>query len=836
VSTPVTGALSPYRILDLTTSRSWLTGKLLADLGADVIKVEPPGGDPGRWQGPFADGVASPEHSLPWWALNRGKRSVIADPATAGGRDLILRLAASADAVLESYQPGQLEYWGLGLAELAAVNPGIVLTRVTAFGQAGPYARYRANDLILSAIGGQAWMTGDEDRPPVRITVPQSFNHAAAEAAVHTTAALYHAARSGRGQQVDVSAQLTVVRTLMNAMAGPHTDGSVACRSTFGRPTAGSPYQSLYPCADGHVIASVGFGPGVEGYLRWLLEESGSLPPTLAAALGEGIAPDYAANHPAFADQVSAALAGFFAPRTKEQLTDQALAHRLMLVPINTAADLYADVQLAAREYFTTVEHEGRKPVRYPSAWVHLTATPLAETPRAPRIGEHDPELRESLAAGKATRAQRRQAGAAVPAAAAAGGPVFDGVRVWDASWVGVGPLTTKYLADYGATVIRSESARNPDVLRLAPPFRDGVRGINRSQFFADFNSSKRGLGVDLAHERGREIALRLARWADVVVESFSPGVMARLGLSYEQLQAVNPSLIMLSTSMNGQTGPRRTFAGFGTVMAPMAGFSEVTGWPDRLPGSPFGAYTDFICQRLCGTVLIAALDHKRRTGEGQYIDLAQYEGGLQFQAAALLDYAVNGRAVSRDGNRSPDAAPHGIYPCRPDGDRDRWIAIAVERDDDWPVLAGLIGSPGWAADPALRTLEGRKAAEDLIDRELAAWTAQRDRDEVFRRLQPRIAAAPVNDPADLHRDPQLEYRRYLRELRHPEMGPTLYEGPQAELSLTPPRLAKAAPCLGEDTRWALAEIGYDAVAIDELLQVGAAQQYAPPPAGPPEG
>ena len=626
---PTHGALSPYRVLDFTTRPAWLTGKLLADLGADVIKVEPPGGDPGRGYGPFADGVASPEESLAWWALNRGKRSVTADPATASGRDLILRLAATADAVLESYQPGQLEAWGLGLADLAA-----------------------------------------------------------AEAAVHTTAALYHAARTGRGQQVDVSAQLTTVRTLMNAMACPHTDGTVPRRSTFGRPAAGSPYQSLYPCADGHVIASVGFGPGVEGYLRWLLGETGSLPGPLAAALGAGIAPDYAAAHPGFAGQVSAALALFFAARTKEQLTDQALAHRLMLVPINTAADLYADVQLASRDYFTTVEHAGRKPVRYPSGWVHLSGTPLAATARAPRAGEHDAALREPD--GLLTRTRP----AAAPVAAA-DSPVFAGLRVWDASWVGVGPLTTKYLADQGATVIRSESARNPDVLRLAPPFRDGVRGINRSQFFADFNTSK-------------------------------------------------------------------------------------------------------------------------------------------FQATALLDYDVNGHAATRDGNRSPEAAPHGIYPCRPDGVQDRWIAIAVEHDDDWPVLTELIGSPAWAADPALRTLAGRKAAEDLIDRELAAWTAERDRGEVFRLLQPRIAAAPVNDPADLHRDPQLEHRRYLRVLCHPEMGPTLYEGPQADLSLTPARLAKAAPCLGEDTRWALGLLGYDPAAIDELIEAGAAQEYTPPAAGPP--
>lgn len=408
---------------------------------------------------------------------------------------------------------------------------------------------------------------------------------------------------------------------------------------------------------------------------------------------------------------------------------------------------------------------------------------------------------------------------------------VFAGLKVWDAAWVGVGPLTTRYLADYGATVVHTESSRNLDVLRNGPPFKDGIPGVNRSQFFADYNASKLGLGLNLASEGGIAVARALAAWADVVVESFSPGVMERRGLSYAALREINPRLIMLSTSMNGQTGPRKTFAGFGTVMAAMAGFSELTGWPDRDPGSPYGAYTDFVCQRFCATALIAAIDHRRRTGEGQYIDLAQYEAAVQMLAPAMLDYEVNERVALRDGNRSPTAAPHGVYPCLAEDGRERWVAIAVETDEQWTAFRSRIGDPEWARADRFATLRGRKAEEDDLDRLVGEWTATRRRAEVFYALQPEVPAAPVQDARDLHEDPQVLHRRYFRELEHTEMGPMLYEGTQAELSGTPPVLRKAAPCLGEDSRRVLTEfLGMSENEVDALVAEGAVEAMAEAP------
>lgn len=414
-------------------------------------------------------------------------------------------------------------------------------------------------------------------------------------------------------------------------------------------------------------------------------------------------------------------------------------------------------------------------------------------------------------------------------------GPLpFEGLKVWDASWVGVGPLTAKYLADYGATVVRSETITRPDVLRLGPPFK-GEPGPNSSQFWADYNSSKLGLGLNLATPAGREVGLALATWADVVVESFTPGVMARFGLAYEDLVAVHPDIIMLSTCMNGQDGPRATFAGYGTVMAPMSGFSHLTGWPDRQPSTPYGAYTDFVCQRICATALIAAIDHHRRTGEGQHLDVAQYEGALQFLAPWLLDFELNGRVAERDGNRSPWAAPHGIFRCLDgewpagggEGPRERWVAIAAETQEQWEALRSAMGAPE-PDDPRFSTLAGRKANEDELEAIVAAFTASRTREEVVALLQPEVVAAPVNDPYDLLDDPQLLHRGYLVELEHTVMGRVRYQGPEATLSVTPMRLSKAAPALGEDTRAVLGGLlGYSSAEIDELVASGAVEEFA---------
>jgi benzylsuccinate CoA-transferase BbsF subunit len=820
------GALQPYRILDLTTQRGWLAGRLLADLGATVIKVEPIGGDAGRGLGPFAGDTPDPEGALQWWAYNRGKQSVTLDLATAQGREQFLKLAADADAVLESFDPGQMEAWGLGLEVLLAANPSLVFTRITPFGQTGPYGRFAASDLTLSAIGGASWVTGDEDRAPVRVTAPLSFPHASAEAALHTAVALFHAGSTGEGQQVDVSGQAATVRTLMDSLMGFYTDGRVIRREKFGQPSEHTPFPSLFRCADGYVIASIGLGGGLSALRAWAREDGEDIPEFFAAISDETIADRgamLASGPPELLGWLTAWLEGFFATRPRKTLVAEGMKRRVQIFGVNTLADILEDEQLEARGYYQQVSQAGREaPVNYPSVWAHLSRTPLLETPPPPRIGEHNEQVLKA--------APRSRPAAAQAANAPRTRDVFAGLKVWDMSWVGVGPLTTRYLGDYGATVVRTESSRNVDVLRRIGPYKDGKPGINRSQFFAEFNPSKLGMGVNFSAPEGKEIGLRLAAWADVVVESFSPGVMDRLGFGYEALKAANPSIVMLSTSMNGQTGPRRSVSGFGSGLVAMAGFVDLTGWPDRPPGSPYGPYTDFVAQRFCGTALVAALDHRRRTGEGQYIDVSQYEASVQFFAPWLLDAQVNGRILSRDGNRDRNAAPHGAFRCRDENGLDRWVAIAVETEAQWAAMVRRMGAPAWASEARFATLADRKANEEALEALVGAWTADKTSAEVFGLLQPEVPAAPVQTGPDLFEDPQLRHRGYLHTLHHAEVGDIPYEGSQAIASATPAYPRKAAPVFGADTIQVMREfLGYAADEIEALTAKGVLELQGPP-------
>ena len=405
---------------------------------------------------------------------------------------------------------------------------------------------------------------------------------------------------------------------------------------------------------------------------------------------------------------------------------------------------------------------------------------------------------------------------------------VFAGLKVWDMSWVGVGPLTSRYLADHGATVVRLDSSKRPDILRTAPPFQGGVPGLDNSMFYGDYNCNKLGLGLDLGSERGRDLARRLGLWADVLVESFTPGNLAKWGLDYANLAPDNPGLVMLSTCMQGQTGPRAHYPGFGNLMAAHAGFYAVTGWHDLTPVPVYGAYTDFIAQRFTTTALIAALDHRRRTGDGQYIDVSQFEAAIQYLGTELLDYEVNGTVAERCGNDDRFAAPHGVYPC---AGEDRWIAIAVGSDGAWAALKAAMGHPAWSADPALDGVRGRLAARRQLDERIAAWTAKQDARTLMYRLQPEVPAALVQNQSDLYQDPQLTYRGYFAELDHSVMGRVPYNGAQHLMSRTPAQYRKASPCIGEDSRTVLKEcLGMDAQEIEALVEAGVVEAPARDP------
>ena len=758
-----------------------MTGRILAELGAEVIKVEPPGGCESRALPPFAGA-----ESLYWAALGAGKRSVVAaDPAA---------FLADADVFVESGRTA-------GIAERF---PHVVHASVTPFGTSGPAAGMPAAELTVEAAGGLVGLQGNPDRPPLPMgAMPQAAFHAGAQAAADIVVALYERASSGLGQHLDVSAQATIVWTLMSATGHPpntgrNPPGTSEYRNDPRPPVApGLKLPYVTPCADGYVV--VFFQMPILGertlhqLLRWAEEEGMDVPDAIRgrsfmhwlADLREG---DLTADVVGAASDLCRALVQ---GKTRQELQVFSARHGLSLAAVYDVPDLLNDPHLAAREFWTDVA--GR---RHAGPFAKLSGTPLTPAWGAPALGELDkpaPRVRPSD-----TRT--------------VSSPPFSGLKVADFSWVGVGPMIGKALADHGANLVRIESPGRLDLLRTRPPFKDDVPGPNRTQFYANFNSSKLGMTVDLGTDAGRELARRMADWSDVVLESFSPGTMARFGLDYETLSADREDLVMLSTCMRGQTGPERGFSGFGNQGAAVAGLFGLVGWPGRAPTGPWGAYTDFITPRFGVAALAAALLHRRRTGEGQYIDLSQIEAGIRFLEPLVLDYDVNGTVTRALGQRSPHACPHGVYPA---AGHERYVAVAVESRAQWDALASVVDLGCAYAD--------RREHADALDEILTRWMEPLEPFAAAERLQRvGVPAYVVLRPSDLYHDPQLAHRGFFVTLDHPEMGPTPYDGPATVYSRTPQTL-RPAPLLGEHNDYVLREIlGLSEREADEYARAGA--------------
>ena len=393
---------------------------------------------------------------------------------------------------------------------------------------------------------------------------------------------------------------------------------------------------------------------------------------------------------------------------------------------------------------------------------------------------------------------------------------VFEGLKILDLSWVIVGPTTSRYFADHGAEVIRVETTTNPDVLRTTHPFKDGIPGLDRNGYWTDYNCNKLGITINLTNPKGVELAKRLVKWADVVIESFTPGVVKRFGLNYEELTKIKPDIIMASTCQLGQNGPLAAFRGFGVQGASLAGFWSVTGYPGGSPSGLFGAYVDFLAHRYLMLAVLIALEHKRRTGKGQYIDQSQLESGIHFLAPAILDYTVNGRVWQPDGNRHPSAVPHNAYRCRGD---DSWCVIAVTTDQEWQALTKAIGQPGWTQDHRFATFLKRKENEEELDKLVENWTINYSAEEVMYRLQPAgVPAGVVEKAQDLHQDPQLKHRNHFWVLEHPVIGHHTYDAPAFRLSKTPAEPRSPAPTIGQHNELVFSQIL--GLSDDELSQL----------------
>jgi crotonobetainyl-CoA:carnitine CoA-transferase CaiB-like acyl-CoA transferase len=810
--------LSPYRVLDLTNERGQLCGQILGDLGADVILVEPPGGSRSRCA-PFYKDEPHPNRSLYFWAFNRNKRGITLDLDNADDCGKLKRLVPGADFLIESETPGYLSELGLGYRDLSAINPALLYISISAFGQKGPKAKYAESDLTVTAAGGPLLLTGDADRPPVRITSPQAYLHASADAAAAALIAHQERVRSGLGQYIDVSAQQAVA---MSAFSQPLVAGlkASAVRRAGGGAKAGPiDIRQVWPARDGYVVLVLWFGAAIglaTSRLMQCVYEHGfcSLEmrdrdwTTYDSRLIKGEVPlaEYG--------QLKSTIERFTRSLTKAELLKLALERALLIAPVATIDEVRASPQLAARDYWPAMTHQDIcAEIRYPGPFAKFSETPIIYRRRPPNVGEHNQEV---LSADMTTLSRRET----VKSSSKADDLPLKGLKILDLFWAMAGPASTRALAEYGATVVRVESRRRLDTCRTIAPYVGNQPGIENSGIFINLNVNKLGITLDLGNEEGKQVLRDLVRWADIVAESFSPKAMRAWGLDYEALRQIKPDIIMVSSCLMGQTGPYSKFAGYGALAAAMCGFGNLCGWPDRPPTGPYGSYTDCVAPRFTICSILAALEHRRRTGRGQYIEISQSEASMHFLGPVILDFVANGRVQGPAGNRDMHMAPHSVYPCAAD---DSWIAIACVTENQWRTLSDLMGRPELARDSRFATLDARMLNQDALDSIVADWTSSFDATELESKLQSsRIPASKAATSDDMYRDPQLAYRGHFIEVDHPQAGKIPVEASGYIMSRTPGKIERVSPTLGRDNEYVLEEIlGYSAGRIRALGERG---------------
>ncbi len=808
--------LASYRVIDLTDERGQLAGLMLRQLGAEVVLVEPPGGSDARRIAPYAGDVVDPERSLHHWSYNRGKKSMLLDLQTDDGIDRLHELIAGADVLLETLSVGERSRLGLGPDAARKLNPALVHASITAFGTTGPKADWPATDLTIQAAAGNMAVTGDKDRPPLRAgSLPQAWHNGASEAAVAVLIALLERqSRSGLGQHIDASAQQSINQAAQSMMMAAPNRATSTTRIAGGANLQGIDIQLMWPCQDGHASVTLLFGqmiaPFTQNLFDWVFEEGFCDEATrtkdwveYAMMLLDGREP--VAEY----ERVKQVLADFFATKTKAELLAAAIDRKVLITPVWSAADVVNSPQLESRAYWEDIDQPGFGTVRHPGAVAKVPAQPLEVLPPAPTLGEHSDELAESPI--------RTPAVAVAPPVEESAPPLRD-LKILDLSWVMAGPAASRVFADYGAQIVRIESMLRPDGARGMQPFTDDVTDPDYSGLWNNMNAGKRALSLNLSAPESRDVIWDLVDWADLVMDSFGAGALARLGFGHEALLDHKPQLVAASSCLMGQSGPLAPLTGFGTMAAAISGFFYPVGWPDRAPCGPFGAYTDYTSPRWYAAVILAALEHSRATGEGLSIDFSQSESAMQLLAPALLDHTVNGRTWERMANRDLVYSPHGAYPTAGD---DAWIAIACTTDDHWRVLASMAGHDGWAD----LTVDERRERADEIDDVLAAWTSGHDGDELMRTLiHAGIAAHVVQNSPECLADPQLQHRNHFVEVSHSAQpdGRTFVEGSRFVMSRTPATYSRGGPMCGEDTYEILTDVlGYD---VDRVAELAAAE------------
>ena len=777
------------KILDLCDHQGMFASYLLAHVGCEVITVEPVGGSLARRIEPVRDG-----ESMWWQAYGRGKKCIELD--LRADRAALQALINAADVLIHSLTASEAEDLGLTYDNLQAENEALVVAAITPFGSTGPKADWPASDLTVWAASGAHFLGGDDDRAPVRTSIPQAFQHAGGDAAGAILIALYERNRSGRGQFIDVSAQTSSAQAALAAnLAIPNGSGYEVERIAGGLRGI-FPIQLTWPCRDGYVAITLLFGPSFDEpnrrLLTWCMEEGYCTQADVDTQWGQELMAMAAGEKPADSYfELCKKIERFTLDHTQQALFEEGNKRGIYLAPTFDIGGLLEEPHLKDRQYWHEITHSGRT-LKVPGPFAKLSATPITAPgpaqPAQPDVTFDSSPVKLSLGAN-----------ADLPLA---------GLKVLDFMWVIAGPFFTRVLANYGATVIKVESSVRLEPARGAPTFKNAEAGVETGIPYSNFNTDKMSLTIDPSNPAGREVLLDLVKWADVVTDSFSPKAMTGWNLGYEDLKAVNPEVIMLSSCLMGQTGPRANVAGYGNMAAALSGFYDLTGWPDRSPAGPYLAYTDGVAPRFMLVALMAALEHRRQTGQGQRIDISQAEAAIHLLGPGILDFAWSQEIWHRSGNRDKHFAPHGVFPTKPGPmSQEGWVAIACTTDTQWQALCAVLGLSGSEASRSER-LANIETIEEAITRATQDFDAFKLEETL---IQAGIPAHVVLNSAQAQADPQFQHRNHFIEVPHTATGSLVVENTRFQFSRTPGRVLRAGPELGEHNFHVLKEIlGYD--------------------------
>jgi len=790
------GALAGIRVVEFGEMVSApYCAKLFSDFGADVIKVELPGGDTARSWGPFPQDRPHPEKSGIFHFLNTNKRSVALDPAEADGREALLGLLADADVLIENFLPKRWREWGLDYAALSARNPGLVMISITPFGQTGPYADWNGYDLNAYHLTGSSsrYCGRPGEQPLEHGTYAADFFGATAGAAWGLAATLGRE-RAGGGQQLDVSCAEAIAATFVGGqnIGGFAQDGKFDKRTGVGMPL-GAP-ATIVPCKDGHV---------------WMLALETGQWKGLVEVMGN---PEWAQldmfddmfMRAQNADLIYPFIEEWTMRHGKAEIMELCQAAGCPVTAVFTVKEAAEHPHLAERGYIVDLEHPELGSFRDLGAPFLLPASPGGPRTAAPRKGEHtaDPAWRERPTARSAPPATTKP-----PRACADGRALpLEGVRVANLGWVWAGPVVGQTLAYLGAEVYKIESYARVDMTRNLPPFAGGERDPNRSLSNHACWAGNGSVSLNLKKAEAKELALALVAESDVVIENFGPGVMEQLGLGYDALRAVKPDIVLFSMPAAGLFGPLKDIRTYGLSLTSTTGLDSLTGYLGGGPIPVENAFSDPYNGIMGAYAVLVALAHRDRTGEGQHVDYSQQEAVMQMVGPAYMDYVLNDRVAGPIGNRHPSAAmaPHGVFRCAGD---DRWISLAVATDAEWRGLAGAMGNPDWASADAFATTAARLENIEALHEKINAWTPDFDDRELAERLQQHgVAAAPVLNVADLLSDPHYTARNTFVEVEHPlGFRETIY-GAYVKTSRTEPRI-HPGPWIGQDNEYVLKEL-----------------------------